>query len=84
VQVEITSKVEVTVELLAQCFAGLDDDSQCRFFVEVARIASTWPGGGDSQWYYVGGHLRNCECSTPEAREMISQIHHYMQTSTHT
>lgn len=82
-QIEMKSTVEITVELLAQCFAELDDDAQCKFFVEVARIASTWESGGDNQWYYVGGHLRNCKCSTPEAREMIESICRYMKTSEH-
>jgi hypothetical protein len=81
-QVEMKSTVEISIELLAQVFCGLSDDEMCRFFVEVAKEASKVPTF-DNQWYFLGGHLRNCECSTPEAREMIDSIHHHMHNSSH-
>lgn len=81
-KIEMTSVVDITVEKLAEIFAALDDDQMCKFFVEVARISKTWDHS-DNQWYYLGGHLRNCECSTQDARDMISSIHEYMNTSTH-
>lgn len=82
VKVQMMSTVVISVEKLAEIFAHLDDDQQCKFFVEVARICQQWPDP-NGQWYYVGGHLRNCECSTPEAREMIRSIAYYMENSPH-
>lgn len=86
-KVEVTTKVQIdlTLELAAQFFAGLDDDQQCKFFVEVARIAKEWKGGfgADHQWFAVGSHLRNCSCSTEEARVMIETIAHGLQVGTH-
>lgn len=81
-EIELKSKVNVTVELLAQCFAALDDDQMCKFFVEVHRIADQHPGF-DNQWWYLGGHLRNCRCSNEGTREMLRNIVHAMETSTH-
>lgn len=82
-EVEIKSKVEVTVELLAQCFVHLDDDQMCKFFVEVHRLAEQFPNF-DNQWYYLGGHLRSCKCSNEGTREMLRNIVHFMETSDHT
>jgi hypothetical protein len=83
VELELKSKVEVTVEVLAQCFCALTDDEMCKFFVEVARLADEWRNSADTQWYYLGGHLRNCACSTEGAREMIRQIAYQMEHSEH-
>lgn len=82
-EVEFKTKVEVTVEVLAQCFVSLDDDQMCRFFVEVNRLAQQSPHF-DNQWYYLGGHLRSCSCSNEETREMLRNIVHHMETSEHT
>jgi hypothetical protein len=76
--------VDVTPELLAKIFCDMDDDAQCKFFVEVGRIASESEANFDQQWWYLGGHLRNCECSTQHARNFISGLYEAMQTSTHT
>lgn len=82
-QVEMKSTVNVTPELLAEMFCGMDDDAQCKFFVEVGRIASESKFNFDQQWHFLGGHLRNCECSTQHARDFIAGLYHSMQTSTH-
>jgi hypothetical protein len=81
--VTVTTEIDLDIETAAKWFAALSDDAQCQFFVAVAAEAEKWPGGPDGQWYHVGGHLRNCECSTEEAREMIRAIARYMETSTH-
>ncbi len=82
-EIELRSKVNVTVEVLAEVFCALDDDQMCKFLVEVARLAQNFQGSPDNQWYYLGGHLKNCECSTPEAREMIKRWAHYAEVSEH-
>lgn len=82
-KLELKSTVDVTVEILAQCFAALNDDEMCKFFVEVARIANEWPANPGNQWYYLGGHLRNCECSNEQTRDMLRQIVHQMEHSEH-
>jgi len=75
---------EFDLETLANAFSGLDDDSQAKFFVMVAKRFSDYgPDVIDNQGYYIGSHLRNCECSTPEARELIESIHHGMTVGTH-
>lgn len=81
-EVELRTKVEVTVEVLAEVFCALDDDQMCKFFVEVHRRASEVPAF-DNQWYYLGGHLRSCECSNEGTREMLRNIVQHMETSEH-
>jgi hypothetical protein len=81
-QVEMKSTVDITVDLLAQVFCSLDDDQMCQFFVKVHEEASKVPTF-DNQWFYLGGHLRNCECSNEGTREMLRSIVHYMETSDH-
>lgn len=81
-EVELRTKVEVTVEVLAEVFCALDDDQMCKFFVEVHRRAEMAPAF-DNQWYYLGGHLRNCECSNEGTREMLRNIVQHMETSEH-
>lgn len=83
VKVTTETTIDLSVEVAAQWFCGLTDDEQCRFFVAVAKITKDWPDGGDGQWYHLGGHLKNCECSTDEARGMIRALARYMETSTH-
>lgn len=82
-KIEMQCEVELDVPTLAKVFAALDDEQMCQFFVEVARIAEAWPNRPENQWYYLGGHLRNCECSTEAARDMIDSIHGFMHTSEH-
>lgn len=75
-------KIEVEVRLtpaqLAQAFWALDDERQAQFFIDAARIAheicAKTGGNPGFQWFSIGGHLRNCPCSTYEARQMVEDI----------
>jgi hypothetical protein len=82
-KVQMQSTVDVTPELLAEIFCGMDDEAQCKFFVEVGKIAQASPFNFDQQWYFLGGHLRNCDCSTEPAREFIRGLARAMETSEH-
>jgi len=81
--VTVTTTINLDIETAAKWFAQLDDDQMCRFLVAVASEARAFPGGPDNQWYYLGGHLRNCACATDDARNMIRSWAQYMETSTH-
>jgi hypothetical protein len=73
--VTITTEIDLDVKTGAAWFAGLDDEQQAQFFIEVAAVAKTWGGAGPYyQWFSVGRHLRTCECSTPDARELIEAM----------
>lgn len=77
-------KMKFSVAHLAAIFCDWDDDTQAKFFVEVAKIMDAWgPGKLDGQCWYIGGHLRNCSCSTDEAREFIRSIVNGMEKSEH-
>ena len=81
--VEITTQINLDIETAAKWFASLDDDQMCRFLVAVAKEAESFSGNADNQWYYLGGHLKSCECSTESAREMIRKWVYWMEHSTH-
>lgn len=81
-KIEMMSTVDVDVPTLARIFVHLDDDQMCKFFVEVHKLSSEFPAF-DNQWYYLGGHLRNCECSNEGTREMLRNIVYHMNTSEH-
>ncbi len=69
--------LKLTPAQLAEAFCDMIDEDQAQFFIESARIAATWTtkhGGASYQWYVVGKHLKTCECSTEEARTMITDI----------
>ena len=83
IEFKTATEVEVDIATLAKCFAHMQDEDQAQFFIEVAKIAETWPYRGDTQWYYVGSHLRNCECSTDAARDMIRSIAEAVEKGTH-
>ena len=71
----VTVDVSMTVEQLAGLFVDLDDDSQAKFFVEVARLMQSWkPHERDMQLLYIGRHLRDCGCSTDDARDLLRNI----------
>ena len=82
-RVTITTEIELDVDTAAKWFANLDDDQMCRFLVAVAAQSALYPSDPDNQWYYLGGHLRNCECSTESTREMIRRWHYWMEHSDH-
>lgn len=81
--VQITTEIDLDIETAAKWFASLDDDAMCKFLVAVADEAKKFSGSPDNQWYYLGGHLRNCECSTDDVREMIKSWAHWMEHSDH-
>lgn len=81
IQVVTKQDIEIDLDTLAMLFANLDDDSQAQFFVKVAAYALThWEGSPDSQWWYVGRHLKTCECSTEDGREMVRTIARAMES----
>src|SRR5262245_12295613 len=80
-RITVTTEIELSIEKAAEWFCGLTDDDQAKFFVAVAELANNWPRPAAFQWAYVGGHLRNCECSTEDARDMIRAIYHNMETA---
>lgn len=67
-------KLNLTPAQIAEAFAELDDEKQAQVFIEVARIAATWEGTTFDQWFAVGKHLRDCECSSDEARDLVRRI----------
>ena len=81
--VEIKTEIDLDIETAAKWFAALDDDQMCRFLVAVAKEAEAYPGHPDNQWYYLGGHLKNCQCSTEKAREMVRSWAYWMEHSNH-
>ena len=81
--IRVTTDITLDIETAAKWFAALDDDQMAKFLVAVAAEAQKYPGNPDNQWYSLGGHLRNCECSTEDAREMIRAWAHWMEHSKH-
>ena len=81
--IQVTTEIELDVKTAAKWFANLDDDAMCKFLVAVAEEAKAYPSDPENQWYSLGGHLRNCKCSTEEAREMIRSWCYWMEHSTH-
>lgn len=66
--------VDFTPQLLAMALAELTDDDIAQVIIELARIASTWAHQPDQMWHAIGRHLRDCECSTEEAREFVRLV----------
>lgn len=83
IKATVTTEIELSIDAAAKWFAGLDDDQQAQFFVAVAEESKRFPLPQGFQWYAVGGHLRNCTCSTDEARDMIRTIADGMEHSNH-
>lgn len=81
--ITVTTEIELDINTAAKWFANLDDDSMCRFLVAVAKEAENFSGNMDNQWYYLGGHLKNCHCSTEGAREMVRKWAYWMEHSQH-
>lgn len=81
--IKVTTEIDLDVETAAKWFANLDDDEMCRFLVAVASEAESYQGGPDNQWYWLGGHLRNCACSTDAARQMVKQWAYWAEHSEH-
>lgn len=70
---------------LAESFCALDDEQQADFFIHCARIMCAWNNEGrgyafsghaalEWQMCQVGSHLRTCECSTEDARDLVRAL----------
>lgn len=81
--ITVTTEIDLSIEAAAKWFAALSDDDMCAFLVAVAKEANSYPSDPDNQWYYLGGHLRNCDCSTEAAREMVRRWAYWMDHSNH-
>ena len=81
-EITVTTKIDLDIDTAAKWFANLDDDQMCKFLVAVARESAdfSYP---DRQWFYLGGHLRSCGCSTETAREMLRSWVYWMDHSDH-
>lgn len=67
--------LSLSTEEIAGAFCALDDDAQAQFFVHVAAKMRTWGHGkSDMQRLYIAHHLRDCSCTTDEAREWIADV----------
>lgn len=64
---------------LAKEFCELHDEAQAEFFIECAELACDWERDQASQWFDIGVHLNDCECSSSEARRMIRAIYMGLQ-----
>lgn len=74
-KLQVMVDVPMTLEQLAGLFVELDDDSQAKFFVEVARLMGSWtPHERNMQEFYIGRHLRDCSCSTEDGRYFLRNI----------
>lgn len=71
---KLTVDIALTPRQLAIAFADMGDEEQAQVFIEVADIARTWTGTTFAQWFSVGRHLRDCGCSTDDARELVLEI----------
>jgi hypothetical protein len=76
VPVTVTTEIDLTIETAASWFANMSDEEQADFFVEVAKAALKWKCQGHwaTQFWLVGRHLRDCECSTDDARELVRNL----------
>jgi len=73
-------KISVDLKLapiqLAEIFCEMSDEEQAQFFIETSRLVKEWNDiARHLQWLEVGKHLRECECSTDEARELVKDIY---------
>lgn len=79
-KLNVTVDVPLTLDQLAGLYVELDDDSQAQFFVKVAALMQSWtPHERNMQAFHIGRHLRDCRCSTEEARELVNAIAESMQ-----
>lgn len=75
VEVTTTHEIEIDLKLCAKWFAGLSDEEQAQFFIEVAEEGKKFPSPQSMQWFLVGRHLRTCDCATYASRDLIQSIH---------
>jgi hypothetical protein len=82
-KLNVTVDVPLTLDQLAGLFIELDDDSQTQFFVKVAALMQSWtPHERNMQAFHIGRHLRDCKCSTADARELVAEIYDAMSGPT--
>lgn len=76
VKVEKTETLTIGLDMatVAAWFCELNDEQQADFFIACAERAEDWASPPCFQWFRVGGHLRDCECSTDGARRMIREL----------
>ncbi len=79
----VTTEIELDVKTAAKWFAHLSDDEMAEFLIQVEKESRVYPSDPDNQWYYLGGHLRNCECSNDETRQMLRRWVYWMDHSNH-
>ncbi len=64
-------------------YATLSRDQRMDLLADVAALMQTWtPHERNMQAFYIGRHLRDCACSTDDARELIEEIRESMQADT--
>lgn len=76
-EITTTVKIDLDIKTAAQWFSALSDEQQADFFVEVAAEANRWPTNGmhwGYQFWLVGRHLRDCNCSSDDARQLVREI----------
>lgn len=70
-----TVDLTLTAAELAEAFSDMNDEDQAQFFIEVGRIFESWGTANRiMQCSKIGAHLRECSCSTWEAREIARTI----------
>ena len=75
VEITTTINVKVDMDMLVQLFCAMTDDEQSRFIcLAAAKMEELVGTKSHNQWWYVGSHLRSCECSTDAGREMVREI----------
>ncbi len=69
-------EIAMTPEVLARAWCDMNDQNQADFFIACAKIMGEWKAHERlSQLYAVGNHLRDCGCSSDDARAVVDEIH---------
>lgn len=76
-------EIDLTIEDAAKWFCSLGDDEMADFLIRVEAESRKFEGMPETQWAYLGGHLRNCECSNEETRDMLRSWVWHMEHSDH-
>lgn len=75
--VTVSTEIEIDIKTGATWFASLSDEDQSQFFVQVFEATKNWPKGAwnhTQQWFLVGRHIAECECSSDGAREVLEAL----------
>lgn len=75
-EITTTVTIDLDIKTAAKWFSALSDEQQADFFVEVAEAAKQWKcqGRWGYQFWLTGRHLRDCDCSNDDARQLIREI----------